>query len=205
MLYPRLDLPLALELVNTEFALSGQACDGLASFEQLEEWLRLNAEHFDVALPPLTSSLLQRFRTLRSAVHALFGAAAEAREPPLRALRQVNQVAAASARFERLEYLHGTPYMSIVDVADSSSAALACVARSAIEVLAGPDRAEIGHCEAPGCALFYVKDSRRRHWCSASCGNRARVARHYVRSRQRAESHYDTGVSGPNARTASAD
>jgi predicted RNA-binding Zn ribbon-like protein len=205
MLYPRLGLPLALELVNTEFALGGHPCDGIDSIEQLREWLRLNAELFDVPSPPLTSNLLQRFRTLRTALRALFGAAKEAHEPPATALQYVNHVAAASPRFERLEFVHDTPWMTVVDVADATSAALACVARSAIEVLAGPDRAEIGRCEAPACVLFFVKDSRRRHWCSASCGNRARVARHYARSRRQAQTRDDSGVSGPSTRTASAD
>jgi predicted RNA-binding Zn ribbon-like protein len=208
VLYPRLGLPLALELVNTQFAAGGQTCDGLDSTEQLQQWLRVNAELFDVPLPPVTSNLLERFRTLRSALRALFGAAKEAHAPPPTALRLVNHVAAASPRFERLEFVRDTPSMTLVDVADAPSATLACVARSAIEVLAGPDRGDVGRCEAPGCVLFFVKDSRRRHWCSAACGNRARVARHYVRSRRRAQTRDDrneAGASGPSARTASAD
>jgi predicted RNA-binding Zn ribbon-like protein len=205
MLYPRLGLPLALELVNTEFALGGHPCDGIESLEQLQEWLRLNADLFDVPSPPLTANLLQRFRTLRTALRAVFGAAKEAHAPPATALLHVNHVAAASPRFERLEFVHDTPGMTIVDVADAASATLACVGRSAIEVLAGPERAEIGRCEAPGCVLFFVKDSRRRHWCSASCGNRARVARHYLRSRRQAHNRDDSGANGPKARTASAD
>jgi predicted RNA-binding Zn ribbon-like protein len=207
MLYPQLGLPLALELVNTQFALGGQPRDGIASSEQLEEWLRLNAELFDVPLPPATPDLLLRFRTLRGALRDLFGAVTEAREPPPMAVRHVNDAAAASPRFEHLEFVDDVPRLKIVDVADASSAASACVARSAIELLAGPDRVEIGRCEAPGCVLFFVKDSRRRHWCSAACGNRARVARHYERSRNRPQSGTDDGrgPSGPSARTVSAD
>src|SRR5262252_4488521 len=110
MLYPQLGLPLALELVNTEFALSGHPRDGIDSPDQLEQWLRLNAELFDVPLPPVTSTLLHRFRTLRSALRALFGAAKEAHEPPVTALQYVNRVAAASPRYERLEFVHDAPW-----------------------------------------------------------------------------------------------
>jgi predicted RNA-binding Zn ribbon-like protein len=207
VLYPQLGLPLALELVNTEFALGGQPRDGIESPHDLEEWLRLNADLFDVPLPSVNSDLLQRFCTLRSALRVLFGAVQQAHEPPAADLRHVNEVAAASPRFERLEFVDEAPSMTLVDVADGSSAALACVARSAIEMLAGPDRVEVGRCEAPGCVLYFVKDSRRRHWCSAACGNRARVARHYVRSRGRRQPGADdgSGPSGPSTRTGSAD
>jgi predicted RNA-binding Zn ribbon-like protein len=38
-------------------------------------------------------------------------------------------------------------------------------------------------CLAPGCVLYFVKDHPRRAWCSTTCGNRARAARHYARHR----------------------
>jgi len=63
------------------------------------------------------------------------------------------------------------------------ASAAASVARASIELLASPDRERICICQAPGCVLFFLKEGRRRHWCSAACGNRARVARHYARHR----------------------
>jgi predicted RNA-binding Zn ribbon-like protein len=33
-------------------------------------------------------------------------------------------------------------------------------------------------------SLYFVKRHPRREWCSAGCGNRARVARHYHRHRK---------------------
>lgn len=38
-------------------------------------------------------------------------------------------------------------------------------------------------CLAPGCVLYFVKDHPRRAWCSTTCGNRERAARHYARRR----------------------
>ncbi|MDP9487892.1 MAG: CGNR zinc finger domain-containing protein, partial [Actinomycetota bacterium] len=35
----------------------------------------------------------------------------------------------------------------------------------------------------PGCLRLFVATNLRRRWCSESCGNRARVARHYERNR----------------------
>jgi len=62
--------------------------------------------------------------------------------------------------------------------------ALALIARASIDLLTGPDRMRLGVCGAPGCVLFFLKESRRNQWCSATCGNRARVAQHYRRHRQ---------------------
>jgi predicted RNA-binding Zn ribbon-like protein len=188
MLYPSRGLPLALELVNTQFALGGQPRDALDCLDGLDQWLRLNADLFDVplTLQSATTDLLIRVRNLRSALRTVFGAAAAGEPPPPTALGVVNQTCAASPRFARLEFVEGNASMTMVDAADPASVLLACVARSAIELLAGLRRDEIGRCEAPGCVLFFVKDARRRHWCSAACGNRARVARHYQRSRHTA-------------------
>ncbi|MEW2547967.1 CGNR zinc finger domain-containing protein [Streptomyces sp. NPDC047002] len=58
---------------------------------------------------------------------------------------------------------------------------VSCVARQAVELFAGPRRARLRACLAPGCDRYFVKDHSRREWCTRSCGNRARVARHYRR------------------------
>jgi predicted RNA-binding Zn ribbon-like protein len=60
-----------------------------------------------------------------------------------------------------------------------STLALARLAAQAVELLARPSG--LGACVAPGCVRYFVRDHPRRGWCSAACGNRARVARHYRR------------------------
>jgi predicted RNA-binding Zn ribbon-like protein len=57
------------------------------------------------------------------------------------------------------------------------------IARSAIGLLTGPQRALLHVCEAPSCGMLFVGD---RRWCCTACGNRARAARHYRRTRARA-------------------
>jgi len=61
--------------------------------------------------------------------------------------------------------------------------ARAQIARDAIALLGGPLREDVRACHAPGCVQYFVKDHPRREWCSAACGNRARVARHYTKSK----------------------
>lgn len=63
--------------------------------------------------------------------------------------------------------------------------AVARLAARAVDLLARPSA--LGACEAPGCVLYFLRDHPRRQWCSAGCGNRARVARHYRRHHGAAE------------------
>jgi len=57
------------------------------------------------------------------------------------------------------------------------------VAASGVALLSGQQRSLLRACRAPGCILFFVQNHARREWCSAECGNRARVARHSRRQR----------------------
>lgn len=62
-----------------------------------------------------------------------------------------------------------------------ADAALAWIADQAVRLFAGPERSALRACQGPGCVLYFVRNHPRREWCSAGCGNRARVARHYQR------------------------
>jgi predicted RNA-binding Zn ribbon-like protein len=66
--------------------------------------------------------------------------------------------------------------------ADRSRAELALAAAS---LFGGAEADLLRACHGPGCVLYFRKDHPRRGWCSAGCGNRARVARHYERHRPR--------------------
>ena len=56
---------------------------------------------------------------------------------------------------------------------------IAAVGRSTIEFLTGPDRGRLRACPAARCVKYFLQDDPRQTWCSASCGNRERVNRHY--------------------------
>jgi predicted RNA-binding Zn ribbon-like protein len=59
------------------------------------------------------------------------------------------------------------------------AAALATIARDAVDLLSGPLARRIRECAAPDCALLFVDSSRpgQRRWCSMSaCGNRMKTA-----------------------------
>ena len=58
------------------------------------------------------------------------------------------------------------------------------LASSTIALVSGPHADDLRKCGAPGCVLMFLKNHPRREWCSATCGNRARQARHYARRRR---------------------
>ena len=67
--------------------------------------------------------------------------------------------------------------------ASPTRVALAELAHDSIDMLTGPSGKKLVACHAPRCLLYFVRSQPRREWCSETCGNRARAARHYQRIR----------------------
>ena len=74
------------------------------------------------------------------------------------------------------------PVARTVAVPATPGRALAgAIARAAIDFLTGPHRRNLRACTAPRCVRYFVRGHGRQEFCKASCGNRARAARHYQR------------------------
>ncbi|MFI1095577.1 CGNR zinc finger domain-containing protein [Streptomyces sp. NPDC020917] len=140
------------------------------------------------------AALLPEFRRLRDALRALAAAATHDSRPA--ALAGPPDVAAASADVDRACALApswsrlswpegGTPVRTLSSAHSPAAAALSLVAEDAARLFAGDDRHALRACLAPGCVLYFLGTHPRRAWCSAGCGNRARVARHYQRHHAR--------------------
>jgi predicted RNA-binding Zn ribbon-like protein len=154
--------------------------DDLATSEGFTAWAGMRPDE----------SLRQRAVELRWAVRSLFAHASQAQErldtPHLmgveRALGIVNEAAARVPRVARLEW-DEQPRLRYVDSADDGDRLLATVATAVIEFLASGARADLRACPSPRCVRYFVKAHPRQEWCKPSCGNRARVSRHYHRGR----------------------
>ncbi|HEV3377426.1 MAG TPA: ABATE domain-containing protein [Thermoleophilaceae bacterium] len=177
--------PLALELHNTMYALRGERIDGLETPEDLSVWLAALADRLPPAARDADPARQPEFVALRDAVREVLHAALEGKRPPAGALEAVNAAATrapvsplaladARGRLQREVRYHTD---------DATDVALAAFAADAIALLTGPDREGLRSCGAPGCVLMFLKDHPRRTWCSSTCGNRARQARHYARAR----------------------
>ncbi len=173
---PWLVFPPAVDLANTILLTGSGPVDLLASDEELAAWVDVESAR----LPDARSAIgrLTDVRRLRDAVYALLHARARQSVPPSAALDAVNEASAAAPVVRVLD----GDLVARDDVLGSSSwdRFRGAVGRSAVEVAAAGSLAE---CGAPSCGMLFLPTSGKQTWCSAACGNRARVARHLRRRR----------------------
>ena len=103
---------------------------------------------------------------LRDTVRGLFAAAVTGAEPSAAAIAELNRL----ARPPHLRWEEDGPALAPETTA-------AEVARTAIELLAG---GRLRQCGNPRCILYFLAEGRRQ-FCSDTCANRTRVARHAAR------------------------
>lgn len=204
---PRLDEPRPIALVNTIWTDRGGVHDALGEIADVRLWIRAVGERMNLS-PALVNSdaisadAAHRLVSLRDAVRRL--AAEHTRDPrPLgqspvsdqnTAVAIVNAISAISS--VRPELLLDGPTPRRRDAWDGGSftdALTAVIARETIELITSPKWQQLRPCIAPGCAYYFVKEHFRREWCSAVCGNRARVARHSQRRRFEASQESSIG------------
>ncbi|MEU3052585.1 CGNR zinc finger domain-containing protein [Streptomyces griseus] len=132
---------------------------------------------------------------VRRAVRALFArvvspappspADAHRLMPADEALALLNAAAAREPVVPQLRWpAEGPPTAGLLSAeADPRVRLVAALARDAVDFLSGPERERLRACHAPRCVRYFVRSHGRQEWCKPSCGNRARVARHYERTR----------------------
>lgn len=183
---------LALDLLNTVRKVDGSPRDLLDAPETAATWLT-RAGVADALLaptlsasPPLARRFLEETVRLREGIRGLVDAFSRGTvlpEPGLFALNRVLEARRVGLRIESGGV--GAALRETVDV-ELPGGALAPVAEAAARLLVEGDRTRLRRCDADGCGLWFYDVSRngRRRWCSmARCGNRAKVAAHYRRSR----------------------
>jgi predicted RNA-binding Zn ribbon-like protein len=155
----------------------GDAMAGeLPDHHEATVWVR---EH----LPPGGADEWAELVGLRATLRTLLTALVDGADVSSGALRTLNRLAARAPVSLRADPLD--PDVRINRTSNASPEAVICadLARSAMVLLTEPARGRLRLCRAPGCELFFLADRPRQQWCSASCGNRARVARHHARHR----------------------
>lgn len=193
----RLTLGLALTIRHDG---QGGVADDLDTTEGLTRWVR---EHPSVIggvpddLWQADAATLAAVRSLRAAVRALLAHAVRPGEPSpadagrlppvTEALERLNAAAAAVPTMPVLEWREGGAPVSTdwpaTPAGTGPDTLAAALARAAIGFLAGPGLSSLRACHAPRCVRYFLKEHPRQEWCTPSCGNRARVARHHERHR----------------------
>ncbi|MGW6585299.1 CGNR zinc finger domain-containing protein [Streptomyces globisporus] len=148
----------------------------------------------------LDEELREAVVDVRRAVRALFArvvspappspADAHRLLPVDEAMRLLNAAAAREPVAPQLRWpAEGPPTADLLSAeGDPGVRLVAALARDAVDFLSGPQREHLRACRAPRCVRYFVKSHGRQEWCKPSCGNRARVARHYERARAAAGS-----------------
>lgn len=200
---PLLGEALPVELMNTIWADRDGVHDALAGTDEALAWLRAiaprlapvpaeAAEWLRSELPDRADAAAAHLRRLRDAVRRLAAdatgdtrdVAGSASLDRSSALRVLERACAAAPTWSTLEWAaDGEPLRVVHSSAAPGPIVAAVLAAHTVDLFAGELRSRLQACHAPGCVLYFVKQHPRREWCSAGCGNRARVARHYRRHR----------------------
>ena len=181
-LYP--SEPLPVRLMNTVWASREGVHDSLSTVAQLQQWAR------QCGVRPssgLTRADLDQARSLRDALRRLAAHQLDDRRP--------GAVSDQLTAGEALDVLNGFLATCVPEVRSEDGSGLRRDWRSSVSgferqlvalALEASDplangKTALGACHGPGCVLYFERVPARREWCSAGCGNRARVARHYRR------------------------
>jgi predicted RNA-binding Zn ribbon-like protein len=171
---------IALDLTATLGArLAVVSHERLETADDLQRWL-VSAGMADATLA-IDHGDLDQARSLREAIYAIAMAMIEHGRPPSDAMDTLNRMAEIPAIVPQL-----TPDGGI-RLKGNVAAALASIARDAVQLFGGPQRARLKQCQSEICSLLFLDISRRldRRWCSmAKCGNKAKVAEFRQRTRR---------------------
>lgn len=170
----------AVDFVGTQRRHGDALAGELPPEDEASAWV---SEHIG-AMDPGTQ---ERLSDLRALLRRLLAAIVDSDVPPARTIRAVNRVAEAAPVTLVAQLSRAGVTLERTSPAEAEELLRADLARSALTLLTEPARSRLRLCRAPGCTLFFIADRRTQQWCSTSCGNRARVARHYHRHQGQGE------------------
>ncbi|MDT7790560.1 MAG: hypothetical protein QOF58_8979 [Pseudonocardiales bacterium] len=170
----------ALDLVDT--LMLATDTDLIGDEAKHAKWWELQADRLPDAPPPTMNAT----RRLRSVLRELFDASLTERDPDPSAIEDLNAFSAGAPTSPRLDGW-GARAQLVVRWHDDYNGhpALAAIAGGAIGLLSDPGKlSSLRRCANSACSMLFLAENKRRVWCTANlCGNRARVARHYERTR----------------------
>jgi predicted RNA-binding Zn ribbon-like protein len=196
------------DFLNTIELESGSLVEHFVRFDDVATWLlEHGVVHRGLDAAQLRASFdgeetaLARVRSVREALRELAHAVAEHRPVDPAALTEVNR--ALSGR-ERIELVPEPDGCSIghSHVGDPLDDALARLADPIVEAIRNGHDDRVRICANDTCRWIFYDESRagRRRWCDmATCGNRAKAARHRARVKA---SEGDAGREAAGAQTA---
>jgi predicted RNA-binding Zn ribbon-like protein len=185
--YHEVELDDTFDFINTlEYdANDGTPNEHLPTSDRAVEWFvtrgLIHAESLETS-----DKDLERIRAVRAALREVADAVAEHRAPKRGALERVNRTLRARAATELVAGSDGIG-IGHRHVGDPIDDALARVTEPLVQELASGNPERLRVCANEMCRWVFYDESRagQRRWCSmASCGNRAKAARHRARQKE---------------------
>jgi predicted RNA-binding Zn ribbon-like protein len=182
-----------LDFVNSES--SARATDGLNDFERFVRWLEgallLDAERAASMRrrahqqPAGALAVLGDARRVRTVLRTLAERGFASHDVRSEALAEINRVLGRSAGTRRLERSGDGSFMrTFVPVGDAFAGLLIPIVESAADALILGELVRVRRCADPRCGRVFQDETKngRRRWCDmATCGNRAKAARHRMK------------------------
>jgi len=179
-----------LDYVNCEHGM--RRFDALRDFETMVRWLEaaavLDAERAGgirrraQQQPAGAAAALVDGRRVRSALRSLAERGPMSERMRTEGLAEINRVLGRSAGTRRVDLrADGTFIRSFVPVGDAFAGLVIPVVESAADALILGELQRVRRCADPRCQRVFFDNTKngRRRWCDmATCGNRAKAARH---------------------------
>lgn len=182
-----------LDFVNTDTGARGT--DALHDFGRFATWLAA-AQVLDeertatmqrraLQQPAGALAVLGDARRVRAVLRALAERGAALGESRLEALSEINRVLGRSAGTRRVELRDDGGFArAFVAVGDAFAGLLIPIVESAADALILGELPRVRRCADPRCGRVFQDETKngRRRWCDmATCGNRAKAARHRMK------------------------
>ena len=188
---------LALDFANTLIVDErDEPFELLRTFDDLIDWaLATNVKELKDAVvairkqsPDQRTDLFDQALHLRAELKKMAKAVSEKEKVPASSIALINKVLSrSSGHFELIATSTGYSTAFRTNDVDGSDL-LVAIAESAAKLLSEGDLSLIRKCQRSACVLYFYDNSKRhgRRWCSmAACGNRAKAAAHYERTRKK--------------------
>ncbi len=185
----------ALDFIDTLELERGEPFEHFIQPADMAVWLRDHGLLHDASLDPDVARLMEpgpaadralaRVRQVRTALRELVDATVEMRPPAAGAVDVVNQ---AMRAHQRLVLVAGDDGVSLDHrhEGDALDDALARIAERVAREVSGDRADRLRICDNASCRWLFFDSSPtgRRRWCDmATCGNRAKAARHRARAK----------------------
>jgi predicted RNA-binding Zn ribbon-like protein len=188
-----------LDFVNTDDIELGVRRDALRDFGTMLEWLaavgvidhdrRLAIMRRAEQQPAGASASLLDARRVRGALRALAEHGNSLVDARTEAVAEINRVLGRSAGTRRLELASdGTYTRNFVAGGDAFAALMMPIVDDGADSLIAGELNRVRSCSDPRCRRVFLDSTKngRRRWCDmATCGNRAKAARHRAREPMR--------------------